>query len=268
MNNELIPIYTPLWRGEDDCGKCDAIIIPPDSKFFFMIPKPINNGQTTYQLFINGLPSDAYIKFSDADVIGDYFYVQITTDSDGRLTMTPTAGMEYKLPCGCYEFELGTLTILFPDVFVNRLGIKWTIANLCPSECRDEPLQINYQLGCGDEVLDFTYFVDGVLARQPLALADELNAVSPSGLSRRVFSRTQQTKELRIRPLTLATHELLEYVLNLPSFEINVTAYAQAEGEVYTYVDSGSSGYYVGRVALVSGGNIFRSCCDEVAPSS
>lgn len=266
--NDYIPAYTPLWRGEDDCGKCDAIIIPPSSKFYFMIPRPINNGQTTYQLFINGLPSEAYIKFDDADVVGDYFYVQISTDSQGRLTMTPTAGIEYKLPCGCYEFELGTFTVLFPDVFINRLGIKWQIATLCPNQCNESPLQVDYSLECGESPLTFSYYLDAYLATLPLTLADEVNAVDGNGRNRRIFSRLQGNKELRVRPLTLATHELLEHVLNLPSFGIDGVEYTQAEGGIYTFVDSGSSGYYVGRVELSATGKVMRLCCDEISPSS
>lgn len=266
--NQYIPPYTPLWRGDDECGKCDAILIPPASKFFFMIPKPFNNGQTTYNLFINGLPSEAYIKFDSFQTIGDYYYVQISTGNDGRLTMTPTAGIEFKLPCGCYEFELGTLTVLFPDVFVNRLGIKWTIANLCPSDCREQPLQLDYKLGCGDEELSFTYYLDAGLRRVQSSVADEVNAINPQGISKRIFTRIQKTKLLRTRPLTNATHELLEYILNIPSITINGIEYSQAEGSIYSAEVESTSGYYLGEVELVSGGNVFRSCCDEVSPSS
>jgi hypothetical protein len=35
---EYIPEYTPLWRGEEQCNKCDAIIIPANEDFQVMIP--------------------------------------------------------------------------------------------------------------------------------------------------------------------------------------------------------------------------------------
>lgn len=263
---EYIPEYTPLWRGESECNKCDAILLPTNSDFQVMIPAP--NEFVTYFLFLNGSDTDSYIVFDIVEEVGNHLYCNISIEFDGQIFMRTIQGLDFFLPCGCYEFELGTILNGDETNEVTRLGVKWQFVTYCENSCKDIPLKIEYQLGCGDEVLNFTYYLDAVLARQPLSIADELNAVSPSGLSRRIFSRTQQTKELRIRPLTLATHELLEYVLNLPTFEINGTAYTQAEGEVYTYVDSGSSGYYVGRVALVSGGNVFRSCCETVAPSS
>jgi hypothetical protein len=259
MNNELIPIYTPLWQGDSDCNKCDSNIIPVKSEYTFALPFDEVN---PYVLTIEyeGTPYELELireNFADIHIckvtwLGDLLNARL----GGTLDALDVSN-------GCYNIRLRQL-ITAENEYEERGNIGQVVFTDRP--CSDF-LKIEYILDCEQET-KYTYFLDAVLARQPLSLAEELNAVSPSGLSRRVFSRTQQTKELRIRPLTLATHELLEYVLNLPSFEINGTTYTQAEGELYTYVDAGSSGYYVGRVALVSGGNIFRSCCDEVTPSS
>jgi hypothetical protein len=266
--NDYIPEYTPLWRGEEQCNKSDCINIPADSTFKFLIPKPTNGGATTYQLFIDLNGNQGYIIFDTGEVVGDYFYATFETNSNGYFAVQLVEGGEIQVPCGCYQVELGTLTILFPDTFVSLLGIKWTFNFVCPNECTDPLLEINYTLDCEDEPLDYNLFLSGALVRQPLELADEVNAIDGTGRSRRVFSRLQTNKELRIRPLTLATHELLEGILNLPSFTIDGTEYTPAEGEVYTYVDAGTSGYYVGRVGLSASGKVLRLCCDEISPSS
>lgn len=259
MNNELIPIYTPLWQGDSECNKCDAIIIPVAYDFTFALPfDEVNPYVLT--LDYDGTPYEFELEIED---FGEIQICRVTWLGDllnARLAGTLDA---LDVANGCYNIRLRQF-ISEENEYEERGNIGQVVFTDRP--CSDF-LKVEYVLDCEQET-KYTYFLDAVMARQPLSLSDELNAVSPAGLSRRIFSRTQQTKELRIRPLTLATHELLEYLLNLPSFEINGTAYTQAEGEVYTYVDAGSSGYYVGRVALVSGGNVFRSCCEVIAPSS
>ena len=259
--------YTPLWRGFSECDKCDVITIPIASQGHFMLPYD-DTEEWVYiiRFYIEG-------QWHDAQYLG---YLVDDTNQFVYATLE-------NLPAGLYTFLNGEqviidqknkcITAAIWKQSAEDPGVYQLVKNLLPFYFPDEEdlcrlfTRISYKLDCNQQ-LDFDIYIDAELVRQPLSLADELNAVSPAGLSKRIFSRTQQTKELRIRPLTLATHELLEYVLNLPSFEINGTTYTQAEGEVYTYVDSGSSGYYVGRVALVSGGNVFRSCCDTVLPSS
>jgi hypothetical protein len=263
---DYIPEYTPLWRGEEQCNKCDAIIIPANEDFQVMIPAPTE--LVAFYLVLNGSDTDSYIVFDTAEQVGDYIYANISTGFDGSISMRTFEGLEFLLPCGCYQFELGSVLINDPEEGVTRLGIKWTFAVLCESDCRDAPLKLEYELDCGDDALQYTYFLDGALVRQPLELADEVNAIDGTGRSRRVFSRLQTNKELRLRPLTLATHELLEGILNQPSFTIDGTEYTPAEGEVYTYVDAGASGYYVGRVGLSASGKVLRLCCDSVSPSS
>lgn len=259
--------YTPLWRGFSECDKCDVIIMPIASPGLFMLPYDDSEEWVYIIRFnIDGVWHDAQYLGYLVDDTNEFVYANLKN-----------------LPAGLYTFLNGEEVVIDQKNKCITAAI-WKqsaedsetyqlVKNLQPFYFPDEEdlcrnfIEISYKLDCNQQ-LNFAIYLDAVLARQPLSLADELNAVSPAGLSRRIFSRTQQTKELRIRPLTLATHELLEYVLNLPSFEIDGTAYTQAEGEVYTYVDAGSSGYYVGRVALVSGGNVFRSCCEVIAPSS
>jgi hypothetical protein len=257
MDEQLIPRYTPLWRGEDECNKCDPIIIPVGADFIFALPY---NEENPYALTII-IDNSFYQLELERIEWGDIVFSKVVWNNELLEARRGTTLDLIDVSNQCYEARLSQ--------YVNRdyedMGIIGNIA-FPDKECTDY-IKIDYELDC-NQPIKYTYYLDGVLARQPLSLEDEVNAISPNGLSRRVFSRTQQTKELRVRPLTLATHELLEYILNLPSFDINGTTYTQAEGEVYTYVDAGTSGYYVGKVGLVSGGNVFRQCCDNILPSS
>ena len=267
MNNELIPPYSPLWQGDSQCNKCDVIIIPQNAEFVFALPTTENLELERYIVTMNvdGVDYDWSTDQGEGD---GYTFNAIAWTFDklrafvgDTLDLLDVAGQ-------CYDIRLRLRIAVEPRGFEYvEAGAIGQVYFPTQDECNDRYRQINYRLFC-DQTDDFITYQDAYLATLPLTLADEVNAVDGNGRNRRIFSRLQGNKELRVRPLTLATHELLEHVLNLPSFVIDGVEYTQAEGGIYTFVDSGSSGYYVGRVELSATGKVMRLCCEEISPSS
>jgi hypothetical protein len=132
--------------------------------------------------------------------------------------------------------------------------------NFCEElDCYDPFVNVEYNLDC-NQPEPYTLYLSGAFVRLPLTLEDEVNAIRPDGRSKRVYSRFQTAKELRLRPLSLATHELLEGVLNLNSYSVDSFEVSPVSGAVYTFTDTGI-GRYSGRIALVVGADVKREKC-------
>lgn len=263
----LIKEYTPLWRGVGECGKTDCINIPIDREFWFWMPPVINMGQTTYQLVTDlGGGVFAHINFQDSINLGaDGFIGMIRVPSNGIAQFTKSDGtglIGIDVAGTCKTLQLATWTVLGFDTIVGLIN-EFFVFNFVPERaCEDNLVQVKYKLDC-DQSFDYTLYLSGAFVRLPLTLEDEVNAIRPDGRSKRVYSRFQTAKELRIRPVTLATHELLEHVLNMNSYEVDGFEVTPVAGAVYTPALDTGIGMYSGRIALVVGAEVKRECCDN-----
>jgi hypothetical protein len=260
MNNQLIKKYTPLWKGAGECGLSDAFLFPFNKEVVLWLP-PNTSPSAKYVIsffdvefgaMVNILVTDLLSNPTDRIVRISWFLNKLQVNIADQFTLADVKGK-------CIDMRLrieDTGTAPFTYIDQGSLGRF----NFCEElDCYDPFIKVEYNLEC-NQPDPYTLYLSGAFVRLPLTLEDEVNAIRPDGRSKRVYSRFQTAKELRLRPLALATHELLEGVLNLNSYEVDGFEVSPVSGAVYTFSDVGI-GRYSGRIALVVGAEVKREKC-------
>lgn len=269
--NDIIHPYTPLYRKQvDNCAKCEPINILIGEDFNFLMPYPEDMGTVTYQLLIMYNDIQYTIEYEILeDALNGGNICRILWNEDGSITgQSVTFGQpNIDIPTAklCTSVSLVTQLILFPDIIIsspiNTYTFKFITQNLCNSYVR-----LDYYLDC-NQPLPYTYWLKGSFRRQPQLLADEINFVTPSGGTRRIYSRYIKPYLLKSFAFGWDEHDFLEVITCSYALEVNGIAYQPTEGGVWT-VNTPTTAYSTGQMELVEGGRIVATCCDVTDESS
>jgi hypothetical protein len=269
--NENIKPYTPLYRKRvEACAKCEPFNVVVGEPFLFWLPGTDN-------------PNDRYELYT---IIDDIQYTlirgEITELTDGIITsllwnvndeLEANIGFTSNAPIDvrgkCLDVYLQRVQI--PDTFpidppiITDLGAIGTFKFITQTLCNSY-VRLDYYLDC-NQPLPYTYWLKGAFRRQPQLLADELNAVTPSGGQKRVYSRYIKPYLLKSFAFGWDEHDFLEVITCSYALQVNGVAYEPTEGSTWT-VNSPTNAYMTGQIDLVEGGRIVATCCDVTDESS
>ncbi len=258
----LIKPYTPLYRGTAafNCGApCEPIRINADGSFYFWLPTATGDSRYVLRFDLDG---------STVDVIPDI--VEVLEDGE-IVKVTLTDGL-----LGIFIEDTGSVTQVTGKCIPMRLALRFGARpysyvdqgsagtwNFVSFDC-GQYIEVLYKIDC-EQVQSYTYVLKGGLVRLPSLVSDELNAITPAGLPRRVFTRTLDLLRLGSYPFGQQEHDFIRTILNFNQFSVSGMLVGLNEGAIWNpqTVDTLLSS---GTVELVYKGQVVKECCEVVEP--
>ena len=269
--NENIRPYTPLYRKQvETCAKCEPINVVIGEPFNYWLPEAISP-EDSYQLYTIIDEVTYNITLGELTEIEGGVITSLVFEENGSLSAN--VGFDIFDPITvnnrCFDMYLQKVTTPFdfpesPRV-IEDLGFVGTFKFINQTLCNSY-VRLDYYLDC-NQPLPYTYWLKGSFRRQPQLLADEVNFVTPSGGTRRIYSRYIKPYLLKSFAFGWDEHDFLEVITCSYALEVNGITYEPTEGAVWT-VNTPTNAYSTGQMELVEGGRIVATCCDVTDESS